>query len=156
MSVFKDNHEKPAENRVKNPKKVYSAKQAHKKWGSSYRRGEGKKSRLGALTNKYEAALNEVKVDSSDINLEASIKLETLPVAFNINGAKDNPNDFSISLMVTEDGNTLFTQESQEADSDMSSEIFGILKQDFKTLADNLDRDIKNILSKNGLVKKAM
>ena len=151
MSLFRDNDD----NGVKNPKRVFSAKQAHKKWRGSYRRGAEKMSRLEQLNLKYENAIAEAEVeDKNKVNRYAKIVLDTLPAAFIIQGDKENLNDYAIALMVTEDGNAMYTQESQEADETTTQDVFESLSSDFKVLAEGLDREIKNILSKNGLVKK--
>lgn len=154
MSVFRDEHEQ-GKNRVKNPKRVFSAKQAHKKWKSSYRRGAEKMTRLEQLNRKYENAISEAKVeDKNTVTRYAKVALETIPVAFIVEGAEDNLNDYTIAMMVTEDGNALYTHESQDADDLTAKDTFEALSNDIKVLAEGFDREIKNILSRNGLVKK--
>ena len=157
MSVFDDEREdNKVDSRVKNPKRVFSAKHAHKKWGGSYKMGnrDRKPSKMEQLCNSFKR-MSEAEVETKNrVNLYSNIQFESTTGGIEIKVDENDFHNFNISLSASENaGNGYYTVVDKEADERKAQVIFDNLVSDIKILMTNFDRDLQEIYRKNGLVE---
>lgn len=139
--------------RVKNPKRVYAAKKAHKTHGLAYRKGYEKMS-CSEIADFLDREMAEAKIVSDNkVNMFSEISFDNLTGAFQIQ-VEENLIDFNIILAAKDEGRGLYRLENDTSDKMQTSLIYNTIVNDLKTLADSIDRDFEAILKKNGLVKK--
>lgn len=158
MSIFYDDRDDiSVDSRVKNPKKVFSAKQAHKKWRGSYKMGN-KNRRIGkmsTLSDRFENLLAEAEIENKNLaNLYANIDFESTTGGLEIKVDEKDYKNFNISVVASEDaGNGFYTLSDGQSDKQKSSLVFDSLVSDIKNLMVDFDRSMQEIYKKNGLAK---
>lgn len=157
MSVFDDERDdNKVDTRVKNPKRVFSAKHAHKKWGGSYKMGnrDRKESKMEQLCNSFKKLTEAEVEDKNRVNLYANLEFESTTGGIEIQFEEDNFKYLNIAMTTSENaGNGYYTLSDQQADQQKAEAIFDNLVTDIKTLMTNFDRDLQEVYRKNGLVK---
>lgn len=153
LTFFKDDKNKNG-SRVKNPKRVFAGKMAHKKHGLSYKQAD--KDRASLVVEALKKYFSEAEIDQNNpVNLYALINLKNTTGGFQVQFDDDNYNNVNITLVSQDNsGVGAYQVESQGMDKVQASTMFQSLVNDLKTLADNIDRDFEAILKKNGIVRR--
>lgn len=151
--------------RITNPKQSKSARQAWKKYGSSYRKGIRKKERkmnseTNAENNNFKSLIPSLKetltnesevVQNSSKDLDYKIAFDNIPggIALSLDKLQKTIN---LSFYFDEeDVNGMYTPENEELSDEDFKNLYKKLTTDLHSLADSIDTDIKGIFVRNGL-----
>jgi uncharacterized protein YneR len=151
LTFFKDEKNKNG-SKVKNPKRVFAGKMAHKKHGLSYKQAD----RASMVAEKLKNYLDEAELEQNNpVNLYSLITCNNTTGGFQVQFNPEKLNQVDIT-MVAQDvtGVGAYQTELDNMDKSEVSAVFQSLVNDLKTLADSIDRDFEAILKKNGIVRR--
>ena len=151
LTFFKDTKNKNG-SKVKNPKKVFAGKMAHKKHGLSYKQKDRASVVVEALKNYFaEAEITQ----NNPVNLYALINLNNTTGGFQVQFDDENYNNVDITFVSQDDtGVGAYQVETQGMDKTQATTMFQSLVNDLKVLADSIDKDFEAILKKNGITRR--
>lgn len=149
---------------LKDRKKSKRAKIAHKRHHASYRLGTNKMERT-KMNNRdkensiqdviagLQEALNEAtEAKDNTFELSGKINFENIPGGIQLDVS---PEDKNVSLSFTlgaETGNGNYRLQEEGTNDNDYKELYNVLMDDLKTLSQTIDKEIKQILDKNGLL----
>lgn len=151
LTFFKKDKNKDG-SRVKNPKRVFAGKMAHKKHGLSYKQAD----RASMVVEALKKYFTEAEIEQNNpVNLFALINCKNTTGGFQVQFNEDDYSQVDITMVSQDDiGVGAYQVETKDMDKSEASAVFQSLVNDLKVLADNLDRDFEAILKKNGIVRK--
>lgn len=151
LTFFKDSKNKDG-SKVKNPKKVFAGKMAHKKHGLSYKQAD----RASMVVEKLKNYLGEAELEQNNpVNLYSLITFNNTTGGFQVQFDEENFSQVDIT-MVSQDNTGVGAYQTELGDMDKAevSAIFQSLVNDLKILADSIDKDFEAVLKKNGIVRR--
>lgn len=150
LTFFKDDKNKNG-SKVKNPRRVFAGKMAHKKHGLSYKQAD----RASMVTENLKQYLDESEISQNNpVTLYALLNLENSTGGIQIQFDKDNLNFLDITVVSQDNGVGAYQTEVDNIDKKEASILFQSLVSDFKVLLDSFDKDFEAILKKNGIVRR--
>ena len=152
--------------RMTNPQQSKSARQAWKKYGTSYRRGIRKKERkmdskinqakekdnLKNLIPSLKQVVSEAEViQNNQTDLQYKIAFDNIPGGLAL-GIDPIQQSISLSFYFDEDDNNgMYKNENEELTDEDFKNLYKELTSDIHSLAESIDSDIKGIFVKHGL-----
>ena len=151
MSVKEDDEEEARKHRIRNREKSDAAKLAWKRHHYSYSKANRKKERDNMTKDFYSVAkaLQEATIQTDNVfELEAHIDLDNISGGIGLKIEKDG--NVSISMLLNQSGSGNYKLVNATPNENYKN-LYNSLLDDLKQLANTIDTEIQQIITKNGL-----